>query len=548
VEIGETFTTEEVEILKPFVSNLDRPIFVLRNLPEVVKGALFSRYSRSSKGLRRLLLDEFIMNKEMAFQEIVASGMTSGMSQAVAIQKAQDFYDRILDGYGDDSIGELGGAHLACENVSNMASKALEDGRIGGSPLEKSTRYLFFDKKLDGDYMFYKEPVIMASKFADLYLETNRMLFDLYCRLIEPMKKFFIARVPRDPAIPDQAYNFSIRARACDALRGLLPASTLTNVGIYGNGRFFEGMIIKLRSNELVEMRELADSMQRELDTVVPSFVRRASPDHRHFAPFKAYYDESRKAMQRITGAVCNIPIRKAEEPVELVDYDKDAEAKVVAALLYPHSQHSMLQLRLMAKAMTPEQRRQIVHEAIHHRTNRRHKPPRAFENAYYTFDILADFGCYRDLQRHRMLTQERQDLTVVHGYDLPPEIVEAGFGREYSEAMEQASQAYRQIYKLYPKEAQYVVPFAYKIRWYNTINLRGVYWLAELRSSQQGHPNYRRIAQLMYQKVNEVHPALAEHMRYVDMNDYALGRLQAEMKNAEKRTQSILVKRLEDA
>ncbi len=548
METGETFTREEAEVLKPFVSNLDRPIFVLRNLPEVVKGALFSRYSRSTKGLRRLLLDEFILNKEMAFMDIVQQGLDTGISQSLAIQKAQDFYDRILDGYGDDSIGELGGAHLACENVSNMASKVLEDGRIGGSPLEKSTRYVLFDKKVDGDYMFYKEPVIMDSRFADLYLETNRMLFDLYSRLVEPMKKFFIDRVPRDPAIPDQAYNFSIRARACDALRGLLPASTMTNVGVYGNGRFFEGMIIKMRTHELTEMRDLAHAMQQELNTLIPSFVRRASPDHRHFAPFKAYNEDSRRALQHVANAVCNIPIRAAEEPVELVDHDKDAEAKVVAALLYPHSKHSMLQLRMMAKVMTPEQRRQIIHEAVYRRTNRRHKPPRAFENAYYTFDILADFGCYRDLQRHRMLTQERQDLTVIHGYDLQPEIIEAGFEREYCEAMEQAAQAYHQIYKLHPKEAQYVVPFAYKIRWYNTINLRGVYWLAELRSSQQGHPNYRRIAQLMYQKVKDIHPSLAECMRYVDMNDYALGRLQAEMKNAEKRAQSILAKRPESA
>lgn len=388
--------------------------------------------------------------------------------------------------------------------------------------------------------MFYKEPVIMGSRFADLYLETNRLLFDLYCRLIEPMKKFFEERLPRDPAIPEQAYRFSIRARACDALRGLLPASTRTNMGVYGNGRFFEGLIIKMRSHELAEMREIADAMQRELSAIVPSFIRRASPEHRHFMPFKAYYQETTQATQRIAHAVCNIPIRKAEEPVELVDHDKDAEAKVVAAILYPHARHSMQQLRLMARAMTPEQRRQIILEYSYRRTNRRHKPGRAFEQAVYTFDMLADFGCYRDLQRHRMLTQERQDLTVIHGYDLPREIIDAGFEQEYTEAMETAAEAHQQIYKQHPKEAQYVVPLAYKIRWYNTINLRAVYWLAELRSSQQGHPNYRKIAQLMYQKVKDVHPALAETMRYVDMNDYALGRLQAEIKNEQKRQETV--------
>ena len=278
----EQFNEEEKKALIPFVSNLDRDVFVLKNLPEVIKGALFSRYSRSSKSLRRLLLDEFILSDEGAFKEIVTIGKESG-NEALAIEKAQNFYDRILDGYGDDSIGELGGAHLACENVSNLASKALENPRIGGSPLEKSTRYLFFDKKVDNDYQFYKEPKIMKSELAELYLQANRFLFDTYANLIDPMKKFVMEKFPQEENVPDIAYKFSVRARACDALRGLLPTSTLTNLGIFGNGRFFENLILRFRADNLSEKNNLADNVQTELNSVIPSFVRRCRPDNKHF-------------------------------------------------------------------------------------------------------------------------------------------------------------------------------------------------------------------------------------------------------------------------
>lgn len=532
----EQFTDQEKALLEPFVSNLDRPIFVLKNLPEVIKGALFSRYSRSTKSLRRLLLDEFIQNPEVGLQEVAKFSKGVGLEQALAIQRAQDFYDRILDGYGDDSIGELGGAHVACEDVSNIAAKVLEDPRIGGSPLEKSSRYVFFDKRgEDGDYLFYKDPHIMESNFADNYLETNRLLFDTYCKLIEPMKKFFTEKIPQTAEVPEQAYKFSIRARSADALRGLLPASTLTNVGIYGNGRFFENLLIKMRSHDLAEMHQIADNTQSELSKVIPSFVRRAATDHKHFAPFKEYFVQTRIAVKQLADDLLKGAKPEARADVELVDYDKDAEDKILTTILYPQSKLSMSQIRQKVKKFSKAQRLKILQEYAGRRTNRRHKPGRAFENAYYTFDILCDFGAFRDLQRHRMLTQERQLLTTDLSFDLPPEIVEAGFEKEWRDCMQAAKNAHEQIAKKMPNEAQYVVPFAYKVRWYFTMNLRAVYWLSELRSIEQGHPNYRKIAQQLYLKVKDVHPSLAEYMKFVDLKDYSLGRLSSEIKKLQK-------------
>src|SRR3990167_5149103 len=208
----EEFTASQIRILRHFVTNTEGNIFVLRNLPEVIKGALFSRYSRSSLGLRSLLLKEFILGDETEFTSIVGKEGVHE-SQMVAIKRAQNFYDRILDGYGDDSIGELGGAHVALENVSMLAAKALEDKRIGGSPLEKSTRYVYFDQRVKGEYLYYREPILMASAYRDIYLKTCDDLFDTYSRLIPPMTELLEKKAPKENDISKVAYTAALRAK-----------------------------------------------------------------------------------------------------------------------------------------------------------------------------------------------------------------------------------------------------------------------------------------------------------------------------------------------
>src|SRR6266508_406535 len=247
---GDRFTEAERALLAPFVTDLDAPIFGLRNLPEVVKGALFSRYSRTDKSLRRILLDEFIQAPESGFAAIVGAVRDAqrapGGEQIVAVRQAEAFYERVLIGYGDDSVAELGGAHVACEGVSNIAAKALEDSRIGISPLEKSTRYVVFNRKVEGRYRYLREPRIMESRHAVRYEAALDSLFDTYSTLLEPTIAAVRARTPRDEATSERAYNSATRAKACDLLRGLLPMATLTNVGLFGNGRAFEYLLTKL--------------------------------------------------------------------------------------------------------------------------------------------------------------------------------------------------------------------------------------------------------------------------------------------------------------
>src|SRR5713226_7827837 len=538
--MADKFTPAEQKSLSPFFTNLERPVFGLK-LPQEVAGALFSRYSRSTKSLRRTFLDEFLGDPELGLRDLLGA-QTSASDDSAALKKARAFYDRVLVGYGDDSVAQLGGAHIACENISNVAAKILEDARIGIAPLEKSTRYVRFDQKnAVGEYLFYREPKIMASGHRDAYLEVMNLLFDTYSRQMEPMLEFVAKSLPidqlevRNPTTgellsyadakkdeklrrwAETAYRATVRAQACDVLRSYLPAATLTNVGIFGVGQAFEYLVSKLYSHVLTEAKELGAAMNGELSQLIPSFVKRAQVND--------YLVGTAAVAKTLAHDALETAAAGSNDPVVLIDYDRNAEEKIIAAILYSHARQSLQQLRQIAARMNAEERRKIFAEHFAKRRNRRDKLSRAFENVYYTFDILGNLGLYRDLHRHRILTQERQDFTPVHGYDTPPEIEEAGFKNEFERCMQRSAELYEQIYRDLPAEAQYVVPFAYKIRWYMKMNLREAVHMCELRTMPQGHPDYRFICQEMWRRIQEVHPRLAECGRFIDWKSYRLGR-----------------------
>jgi thymidylate synthase ThyX len=535
----EQFSESQVKILQNYVTNTKGHVFVLKNLPEVIKGVLFSRYSRSSLGLRSLLLKEFVGNEESEFSNIVGKfnkeEENNQTHQAEFIKKAQNFYDRILDGYGDDSIGELGGAHIAIENVSMIAAKAIEDCRIGGSPLEKSTRYIYFDQKIDGDYMFYREPVLMTSAYRDIYVGTCNMLFDTYSRLIPPLMAKFEETFPKDPNISKAAYTAALRAKVLDCLRGLLPASTLTNMGIYGNGRFYEQLIHKMHCNNLVELQDIGKRMHEELSKVIPSFIRRSDPSHQTHQKFARFFDNMQSKIKDTTVQNTNFSARSMENGVKLIAWDDDAVVKVAAALLFAHGNKSLSDLWNYCRGISEEELMSILDAGCDSREMRRHKSPRALEHANFTFEIITDFGVYRDLHRHRILTQERQLLTCDYGYYIPPEIISTEMESYYREAMHKAKTAFDTISVELQEEAQYIVPMAYNVRWYFQLNLRALQWICELRSAAAGHPNYRLVAQTMAKQVCEVFPAFERFFKFVDYEGYEMGRLGQEERKIEK-------------
>lgn len=535
-ESYEEFSPAQIKILERYVTNTSSHIFALRNLPEVIKGALFSRYSRSILGLRTLLLKEFVGNsEESGFDGIAGSEKDTANDQAAAIQKAQNFYDRILDGYGDDSIGELGGAHLALENISILSTKVIEDCRIGGSPLEKSTRYMCFDQKVTGEYLYYRDPILMTSAWKDLYVNTCNHLFDTYSKFIPYLTTAFEKTFPHDPTVSKVAYAAALRAKVLDCLRGLLPASTLTNMGIFGNGRFFDGLIHKLHCSNLTELQESGKRIYEELYKIIPSFIRRAESTHRTHVAYDQFYQAMNRELGVVTREYANTAERYVEPGVRLVGADPDAIFKVAGALLYEKSNHGLFELQEACRKLSTEDIARILDAGCSARENRRQKSPRALEHATFTFEIIGDYGSYRDLQRHRILTQERQLLTCDYNYYLPKEIVGSEIEAEYVEALQKAKAAFDQIAVDFPEEAQYVVPMAYNIRWYFHVNLRALQWLCELRSAPAGHPTYRYIAQAMASQVSERFPEFERFFKFVDYEGYDMGRMGQEQRRCER-------------
>ena len=533
VYIAEDFEPDEADILRRYFTNLDGPVFALVNLPEVVKGALFARYSRSAKSLRRLFLDEFVGDLD------ISGDLT--VDATVGLRRAEELYDRVFFEYGDDSVAQLGGVHLACEQSSNLLTKVLEWGRLM-SYLEQSTRYIAYDTRIGGRYRFYRDPAVLGSPLGTRYVGDMDRLFDSYAELVPLLADFFRERFPKDPGDTDFVYRQAVRAKAFDALRGILPAASLSNVGIYGTGQGYEQLLLRMRAHPLPEARAYADLMLTELRKVIPSFLKRVDLDDRGVA-WSTYLATNHSAMQEAAAKLFPADAVAEDAPVvQLVDFDPDAEVKLVASMLYPHTDLPELQVDRAVRDMSAEERLSVVRAYCGERSNRRHKPGRALERPRYRFDVLADYGAFRDLQRHRMLTIEWQPLSPRHGYTRPEAVELAGHARAFDAAMERSASLYDSLVERFPAQAPYAVCLAYKVRFVVDLNAREAMHLTELRSTPQGHPAYRIVAQEMHRLIAEQagHHAVAELMRFVDYSpEPSLERLASE-RRAEQRRQSL--------
>lgn len=539
-DLADQFSEEEKNILGAHFSNTDSTVFAIITPRQVDRGALMSRYSRTEKSMRRVFLDEFAKNPN----------------------RGEDFYRRVLLDYGDDSVAELGEAQVAAEGISNIAAKIIEDRRIGLSYLEKSSRYVAFDRKTpDGRYKYYRDPAIMSSKHAEGYVQACDLSFETYSKSLGPLQQFLKETQPielhafldsglkrevpfvdlkedKDIKAAERVYNVSIKAKTFDLLRGLLPASTLTNLGITGNGRAFEYLLSLMYGSPMSEVRSLAASLFRELNTVIPSFIRRAND--RHGLALQDYVLKTSEIQRKLASEyLTGMVIDKNPNPVSLVAYEDNttAESKVAAAVLYEHAQgQSFENIMHQVKLMPQQDRSRIISAYTQHRANRRHRPGRAFEMVDYTFELFTNYGMFRDLHRHRILTLERQLLSARHGYDLPPELVEAGLDKQFHECMRLSKASYDVMSEEMPEQAQYVVNFAFKYPYFMKINLREACHLIELRTAPQGHPDYRKVCQMMFREISDVHPNLSLGIKFADMNDYRLERLDSEKRTETKR------------
>lgn len=529
------FTPEEAAVLSRYVTNPTGDTFCV-NIPGLA-GPIYARYSRAVTGLRRTLLKEFLKDGELN------------------VSRTQELIERILNEYGDDSVGELEGAHLALEQVSNVATKIIEDCRIGGSPIEQSTRYVFYDQKdREGKYKYYRGEEIVRSAAGAEYIAAMDFIFDTYAAAVEPLSGYFRKLKPMEEAEynlrgngPEKyaamdteplqkqfriTYNADLRTKACDVLRALLPAATLTNVGLFGNGRYYQNLLTRLYSHPLPEANRRAGEAHRELNQVIPKFVKRARRDD--------YVVETGDRMRAIARELLGGVVVEPEDPCVLLPAPpgpKDLLDHTLAAALYPYSRHPFRLLLSVVRSLSHDMRSTLLAAYTGSRRTRRDRPGRALEWGYpLTFDIQGDFGAYRDLQRHRMLSQERQLLDPGLGYELGDEVEAIGFGVRAAECFERSAALHARMARdLSPDLAQYAVLFGYRIRWFMGMNFREAMHLIELRTTPQGHPSYRRICQRMMDAVRTQHPELAATIRFADYNEYYWSRAESESRQRRK-------------
>ncbi len=580
---AETFTSAEQDVLRRYVTNLHQPVFALVNLPEVVKGALFARYSRTHKSLRRLLLDEFVDDLDISGDESIDA--------TVGVARAEQLYQRVFVEYGDDSVAQLGAVHLACEQASNLLTKILERGRLM-SYLEQSTRYLAYDERLEGRYRYYRPPAVMNSRAGTKFVGTTDRMFDAYGDMVRRMTAWLaehsdaagdrnaglsraasrsaglsraasrsevssraasrsaglsraasrsagLSRAAQSSAVSSSelARRRAIRAQAFDSARGLLPAASLSNVGIFGTGQSYEALLLRMRAHPLPEARSYAEMMLTELRKVIPSFLRRVDQVDRGVA-WSGYLEANRISMSEFAADLFADDQPTPMPEVLLTDWDPAGEEKMLAAMLYPYTSLGETQIAAKVEDMSEAQRMELVRRYCGERTNRRHRPGRGLERLDYRFDVLADYGSFRDLQRHRLLTIEWQPLSPQHGYGVPALVDAAGGGEAYDEVMELSAHLYEALAEeVDVLEASYSVAMAYRVRYNMQFNAREAMHMIELRSQPQGHEDYRRIVTEMHRQIAEVagHRTVAALLSYVDLSEGLLGRLDAEQAAAQR-------------
>jgi thymidylate synthase ThyX len=522
----ESFTAEERALLAPHFTNLDRPVFALVNLPETVKGALFARYSRYSGTVRRLYLEEFA--------EEAAAG-TRPFDGAEG-ERAAGLYERVFVGYGDDSIAQVGGAHVACEWVSNILTKLLQRGRLAAY-LEQSTRYIPYDKPLPedagGGYRYYRNEEL-GPEFGAAMDE----IFAIYSRLLRQVEQWAGERWPRGDKEPEGPWQRSIRAKALDLLRGLLPAATLSHVGIYASGQAYEQLLLRLMASPLPEARECGGMILGELKQVMPSFVSRVERPDRG-GEWVDYLRQRRDQTEQWVSRL-GLDRRDAGEAapaVELIHVD-GTEEDLLASCLFEAAATPETEILARLDVLDRDERAALLAAMVGERQNRRHRPGRGFEALRYRFEIVSDYGAFRDLQRHRMLTCQWQRLGPDLGAGIPDEVREAGAGDDFERALEISRAEHERLTVAgLHEQAPYALSLAYRIRYTLDLNAREAMHLIELRSGREGHPTYRAVAQAMHERIAAIHPGVAGAMDFVDISqEPRLERILSEIRTQGKR------------
>jgi thymidylate synthase ThyX len=526
---GLNLEAQERYLIEPFFTNLDRPVFAVPFLPPEIIGALCSRTSRAKDDLRVIFLNEFVkpfLEDGSEYGEVLKNLIDflhqNPIENIFSNPRAREFYIKWLAQYGDDSIAQMAGTHLVFSGISQVAIKHWEDQRIGLAPIEKSTRYVDYSSKIAGRYRYYTDPTLKKMGLINEYRQAMDNLFITYTQLTQEFFEFLRKKYPEEKEL-------LLKTKTFDTLRGILPSSTLSQVSFFGNGQAFEYAISRAKRHNLGEIRWTAEQAKAELEKVVPAFLRRL--DSEEAQNYQVYLGERR---QRIRGAISdfNFGIEPKKEipnfEVKLISYDPEGENKVIAGLIYETTHESFESILEKVRRMSQDEKEKILAQAIYGRTKRFYKVPRGFEMADLCFEIVTNIGAWRDLHRHRMHTQMRQNWSIYHGFDIPEELKESGLAQKFESAIRQVEDVFLKIEKHNPDLAQYATTLAHRLRFLQKQNMRAFFWETELRTIPAGHPDYRKVEQEKVKLVKNIYPLLTKYL-LADMNQYDFARRGAE-------------------
>jgi thymidylate synthase ThyX len=538
----DTYTLTQRRHLAPFFTNLDQSVYApLIVSPEVI-GALCSRTSRAVDDLRLIFLKEYLIpflqpkhgRKETlqqwknklaygkALKEFIAFLRQHPIQDIFSNPRARSFYTKWLAQYGDDSIAQMAGMHLVFSSLSQVAIKHLEDQRIGLAPIEKSTRYVDYSTKINGRFRYYTDPTLRRLKLDAEYRRATDTLFTTYITLLPKLTRFFQEKFPEEKASV-------VEKKAFDTLRGLLPTSTLSQVAFFGNGQAYEYLVSRSARHPLGEIRWAAEQTFTELFKIAPSFLRRLK-DKNYQAVVNAYQDYVSGKADRVAPIAARLlkinQEKRSASQVKLLEYDPAGEDKVIAAILYTATSTPLPWEKIfsMVKKMTNVDKRAVLDAYFQGRAARWQKVGRALENVFVRFEIVMNIGSWRDLHRHRMQTQQRQLFSCDLGFDVPLEIIEAGLQSEFNAAIKPLERVHKKIARFDPHLAQYAVTMAHRVRFMQWTNLRQCFWEIELRTTPEGHPDYRAVEQKKFRLLEKVYPLLMQYMR-VNLEHYDFAR-----------------------
>lgn len=559
----EPFTPKEKKVLSLFFTNFDKPVFAIFNLPQEVVGAMFSRYSRTAKSVRRLFLDEF-------WKEGTVKKFEDPFDLANAEERTKNFYRRVFAEYGDDSVIQMGSVHIAFEYASQLAVKAIEDQRVAAAYIEKSTRYVDFSNQVSGHYLFMEPPEIMNSKFAKEFIAWNSFAFDSYIKALPVVQKYFRKKHPledqifiipttgeeiaykaiknsEEKEVANAAYERALKARSFDSVRLFLPLTMVSNLGAHFSGQAVENMLNKMLVSPISEVRLIAKMAYEELIKVSPNFLQHI--DHK-YGDVQRSYKRLLRENQYQTAYVLSKKFKKSSQKTDasLIDADRNAEVKLASQILFTGSRNGVSKLDTVewAKKASQKELISIIYNSLPDRTipgyNRRHKLPRAFEHIFAEIEFYQDYGVYKDLQRNRLSSTERS-FYLADAIKIPTEYKDR--------RMKKVLSSYQKLFKMTKalqkkllnssdpnlvNAAEYIMLHGNLVRFTVRANLRQWVFFSELRTIEGGHPSYRIALQKAVKLIIGAYPFMKPLFTHVNWKkDVGLGRLRAEIKTQQK-------------